>query len=248
MNRSVWFGIIVTLVMHGTLAGGVAAFSSFGAADDADDGVKKFLVIEAALAYQSDDATNQPQKPRAKKRSAPVEKAADPKLTANPLDPQAKPPDKPEAAQEDFAKQFEEFRDMRQGQDDGDESDVPDDSTAESAPAGQFDGSKHGFAEVNKGDPYIRELMGAVYKAWSVVSLEKGTDAAVGCVRLAADGAVVDVKLWEATGNTNIDLAATNALEALQKQRKPGEAPVPAYLVRELTMQWTCFKFNIGNQ
>lgn len=249
MNRSALVGIAVTLVFHLGLVGGVAAFSDWDE-DEEEDKDKKFFAIEAALAYKSDTPTNQPQKPRSKKPKAATKKP-DPVPKPVPPDPNQPPKPKdptPEPEQEDFTDDFERLLRERQGEGESEDEDTNmEEGPEDTQPRGQFDGSKHGFAEVSRGDPYMQKLAAQVYEAWELTTLEKGAGAAVGCVRLAADGSVVAHELWQATKNANIDLSVKNALAALQKTRKPGETPVPPHLM-DATTQWTCFKFSVDGQ
>src|SRR5690606_5191951 len=114
-----------------------------------------------------------------------------------PPEPQEKkPPEPARPPEEDFLEQFEKFKEQRQAE--AEEVIEGDDLTAGNEPTrtgGAFDGSEHGFAEANKGDPYMRELAGQAHSFWSVPTLEKGSGHAVGCIRLDGDGHIVDTQL-----------------------------------------------------
>ncbi len=237
MNNTSLIGILVTVLIHGSLAGGVAAFSTWGDDEDRRPALN-MVTIEASLAYKSKEKTTQPQKERRKKRR--------PKKVKGVSRDENKQVEKPkQEEEEDFAKQFEKFKQMR-ADDEDDEDEDEDTDTGEELPkpGGQFDGDEHGFAEVSKGDPYLQKLAADVYGTWKLPTLETGTGDAVGCLRLAPDGSVMETNLWQPTKNPNIDRSVKLALENVKKKRKPGETPVPTHLM-DVTTQWTCFKFQV---
>jgi hypothetical protein len=236
MNPSVLSGMLVTVLIHGAVAAGLLAFSSMS---DADDRPRLTMVtIEAALAIKGDDSE---QVRKQSKRSQP---RAEPDAI-KPADSTTRTEKEPEQPQEkpdkDFTEDFEKYMKRYEGSDDAEdnESDAPNTTSG-----GQFDGSKHGFAEVSKGDPYMQKLAADIFSSWEVPTLEKGEGTAVGCVRLAADGSIVETDLWRATKNANIDRSVKLALDQLQKLRKPDEAPVPVHLM-DATRRWTCFNFPV---
>jgi hypothetical protein len=238
MNPSVLSGMVVTVLIHGGVVAGLLAFSGMGTGGE-DRPPLTMVTIEAALAIKGEDS-QQPvrkQSKRAQPRAEPdAIKPADPTTRAE-KEPQ-EPPEKPE---KDFSEDFEKYMKRYEGSDDA--GDVQDDAQ-DSKPGGQFDGSKHGFAEVSKGDPYMQKLAADIFASWEVPTLEKGEGTAVGCVRLAADGSIVDTDLWKPTKNANIDRSVRLALDQLQKLRKPDEAPVPVHLM-DATRRWTCFNFPV---
>ncbi len=235
-------GILMTALVHGAVVVSMVAFSSCpGAAEGPKIG--QMVTIEAALAYKSKDSkSRQPQKPR---RSQPPA----PQPTTNPVsrdEEQApveqKPPEPPTQRDEDFAEQFEKYRQMRQEEED-ESAEVENGAGADEERAGgAFDGSEHGFAEVNKGDPYMRELAGQAHGFWSVPTLEQGSGHAVGCVQLGKDGRIIDTQLLPPTQNATIDAAVKRALKQLTDAREAEPKPVPPHLM-EATTQWICFKF-----
>lgn len=249
MRNQALVSLFVTVFLHASLAGGVVAVSGWGSGDgDEDEDVeRKVLTIEASLAYRSEKPSDLPQKEtRRKPKKRPPKKAAKVKKVA-PGTPEDKP-DEPDETQEeeDFASQVNQYLDERQNQEETDEADDNwEEDNTDVEPAGTFDGSKHGFAEVSRGDPYMQELAAQVYGSWELTSLEKDAGEAVGCVRLAADGSVLAVDLWkEHKTNTNLNLSVNHALEAVKKKRTSGTKPVPVHL-KDATTQWTCFKFSI---
>ncbi|GAB4557978.1 MAG: hypothetical protein Tsb0020_02580 [Haliangiales bacterium] len=262
MDRLRLWSLLSTAVIHGAVVLAVALFASSSGVDD-DDRPKltDMVTIEAALAYKSkSQPVRQPQKPRQRaQKAAPIKPVgASRDETRVPEEPTPPTPDKqpPKPAEEppeteDFASQFERFRELRQDGDDDDvfATDNPA-GTATSGPTdgdtgstgGAFDGSEHGFAEVNKGDPYMRELAGDANRFWVVPTLAQNSGAAAGCVQLAEDGRILDTQLLEPTSNATIDAAVKRALKKLTELRADGSRPVPAHLI-QATREWICFKF-----
>jgi hypothetical protein len=233
MNPSVLSGMLLTVLIHGGLAAGLLAFSSMSSGDDRPP--LTMVTIEAALAIKGDDSEQV--RKQSKRTQPPAQpdaiKAAD-STTRTEQEPQEKP-------DKDFTEDFEKYMKRYEGSDDAEDTE---DDAEDSKPGGQFDGSEHGFAEVSKGDPYMQKLAADIFASWEVPTLEKGEGTAVGCVRLAADGSIVETNLWKPTKNANIDRSVKLALDQLQKLRKPNEAPVPVHLM-DATRRWTCFNFPV---
>lgn len=236
MNPSVVSGLIITLAIHGSVAAGLVAFTGWGQGDEGDER-PPMIAIEASLAYKSPE--KQPRQPQKRRAPRPT---AEPTETKISRDETRKPEPQKEKEEEDFAKQFEDLKRQRQAAEEELEE-----GPAEPQQGGEFNGSERGFAEVSKGDPYMQELAGLVFAAWEVPSLETGEGTAIGCVRLGADGSIVDTRLWQETKNANIDRSVKLALRGAQEQRKPGEAPVPRHLL-DATTRWTCFNFSVKPQ
>lgn len=236
-------GILMTTLVHGSVVVGMVAFSQCPAAVEGPK-IGQMVTIEAALAYKSNDPkSRQPQKPRRSKPTPSPQPDTNPVSrdeTQAPVEP--KPPEPPRQQEENFEEQFEKFRDMRQEEED-ESAEAEEGAGAEDQRAGgAFDGSEHGFAEVNKGDPYMRELAGQAHGFWSVPTLEQGSGHAVGCVQLGKDGRILDTQLLPPTQNATIDAAVKRALKQLTDAREAEPKPVPAHLM-EATTQWICFKF-----
>lgn len=253
MRKQALISLIVTVFLHASVAGGVAAVAGWGG--DGDEPEKKaperqIMTIEASLAYKSEKPSELPQKERKRrtKKKAPKKAKKAPKIV--PRDPNQTKPEKTddteEEDQEDLDKKFKELMEQRQAEADDEQDDSEfEESDTDVQPAGTFDGSKHGFAEVSRGDPYMRTLAADVYNGWELTSMEKESGEAIGCVRLDADGSVLAVDLWKKDKtNSNLNLSVNNALDAVKKKRKPGAAPVPAHLM-DATRQWICFKFSV---
>jgi hypothetical protein len=244
MNPQRFSGILMTTLVHGAVVVGMVAFAQCPRSVDGPK-IGPMVTIEAALAYKSKDPNSrQPQKPR---RSRPIptpQPQTNPVSrdeTRAPVEPTPKPPDqlRPD---ENFEEQFERFRELRQEEED-ESAETEDGAGADEQRAGgAFDGSEHGFAEVNKGDPYMRELAAQAHGFWSVPTLEQGSGHAVGCVQLGKDGRILDTQLLPPTQNATIDAAVKRALKQLTDTREAEPKPVPAHLM-EATTQWICFKF-----
>lgn len=231
-------GIVTTWLIHGALAifilgphlglfgGSAVACSGSGEARAEDSG--KQIMIEAAIAYKKPDAPKQPQKKRSPKRA--TEKVGVSRDENKKVEPEKDPPKKDTTPSwEDYVRDTEEQPD-------------PDLTEGEVAPktGGAFDGQEHGWADENKGHPYMQEI--ARYVRFEIPTLEKGKGEAFACIRLSDDGRVQDTKVRK-SGNTNIDRAAEEALRKLTEQRNndPDVKPVPSEL-REITTHWICFK------
>jgi hypothetical protein len=232
----------MTTLVHGAVVVSMVAFSECHRAVEGPK-IGQMVTIEAALAYKSKDSkTQQPQKPRRPRPApAPQPEANQVSRDENQAPVEPKPPEPP-PPEENFADQFEKYRQMRQEEED-ESAEVEDGAgTDEERAGGAFDGSEHGFAEVNKGDPYMRELAGQAHGFWSVPTLEQGSGHAVGCVQMGKDGRILDTQLLPPSQNATIDAAVKRALKQLTELREAEAKPVPAHLM-EATTQWICFKF-----
>lgn len=193
--------------------------------ESADTG--KQIMIEAAIAYKKPDAPKQPQKKRSPKKQ--TEKVGVSRDEEKKVEPEKEP-------KKDVTPSWEDFKRPT------DEQEDPDLTPGEVVPktGGAFDGKEHGWADENKGHPYMQEI--ARYVRFEIPTLEKGKGEAFACIRLGADGRVQDTKVRK-SNNTNIDRAAEEALRKLTEQRNndPDVEPVPSEL-REITTHWICFK------
>lgn len=227
--------IIGTLAVHGLMVAPVVVLAGRDGGGGGPQ-LDKMVTIEASLAYKKKTESKQPQKERTQKPPPPkVEGVSrDEDKVPDPAKPEDKKPADPTNI--DYAKEFEKYKTQRQDDDMDDGEPTP--------AGGAFDGSEHGFAETSKGDPYFQELAADVYGSWKLPSLERGAGDAQGCIRLAADGRVVDTKLFKKTENANIDRSVSLALSELQKAREQEPKPVPAHLIAATT-RWTCFTFPV---
>jgi hypothetical protein len=234
-------GLLFTLTFHGALIGAIVATGNDGCnAAQGDRGPKlsDMQVIEASLAFKNEEAPRQPQKER---RPPPPE--VTPEGVSRDADKKVEPPKKdeprpPRQEDIDYSKLVDQFR---QDDDDLEIGDV--------APrqGGAFDGSKHGFADVNKGDPYMRELAAVFYNAWELPTLERGAGNPVGCARIDAEGTVLETNLQQKSGVSNIDNSVRIALSKATKEwNDRDDRAVPARIRDLVTTQWICFTFRVS--
>jgi hypothetical protein len=243
-------GFLTTALIHGGVLAALVLFPDWDASSDAQPRITEMISIEAALAYKSEaQPTKQPQKPRRAPPPVPVPETKpegvsrdEQKAPVVEKKPDLPPEPKKEPKEPDFAKEFEKYRQMRQSDDD---DALPSTDLPQPGGGGAFDGSKHGFAEANRGDPYLRDLAGEVYQEWEMPTLETGKGAAVGCIRLGKDGRILETKLEQKSGNTNLDRSVGVALQKLEKLRESDSKPVPRHLM-DATTQWICFKFSVS--
>ncbi len=256
MNAASISGIVTTGLVH---AGVIAALIWFADSDSTGTEPPKITAltaIEASLAYKSADETSaQPQKRGRRNQRKQMRQQKRVRQSGQKPSTQAgKAPDrtgkKPvrRTSEEDYASRVDEFIKRRQTSEDEEddfiENEPEGDALPERTASTAFDGSAHGFAEVNKGHPYMQQLAADAYKGWRVPTLERGEGDAVGCVRLGTNGRILDTQLLQTTENANIDRSVKLALEQLSKRRRRTAKPVPADLI-EATKQWICFKFSV---
>jgi hypothetical protein len=93
-----------------------------------------------------------------------------------------------------------------------------------------------------KADPYVGRLRADL--EWVAPASSSG-ESQVGCIRLNADGSILDIDVKSSPDSTRNDLREPvwNALKRLQKQRSSGDQPVPKHLM-EITKKWVCFRFS----
>ncbi len=190
-----------------------------------------YEMIEAAIAYKKKEAPKQPQKKLSRKKK--------PKTEGISRDANKK-------VEEKDQKKEEEVPDWRDFKRDDEETDDPDLEPGDAPPdvGGAWDGEEFGWAEENKGHPYMREIVKQV--RFEVPTLEKGQGFAIACVRLAPDGTIIETKLREPSGISNIDRAAEETLKHLAKARENEKdvEPVPKELLG-ITQKWLCFKLGL---
>jgi len=235
-------GLCTTVILHGVLltalvipkswvnfGGGCSSASKPKALDD------DVMVIEAAIAYKKEDAPKQPQKQRSPEKIK-VKPEGISRDENKPVTDK-KPEDKPKNAVE-----TPDWRDFKRTPDDDRDPD-PDleEGPQLPRPGGAWDGEKFGWADVNKGHPYLRELAKDVIAEVPTL-VKEGSGVAQACVRLEKDGTVVDTKVREKSGNATLDRAADEAVRKLQEKRKDPKdvKPVPPELI-EITTKWLCF-------
>jgi hypothetical protein len=235
-TRLLSIGMGTTLVLHGLLIALVVTPPSCDASEanaESSIGDDDMVIIEAAIAYKKQEVPKQPQKKRSARKKKPkigVSRDAD-KVAKD-------DPKKAEPSWQDFKRDYDE--------EDDDDLEDPDLEPGKAPPraGGSFDGKEYGWADENKGHPYMQELVRQV--DFDVPTLEKGKGFAVACIRLDPAGTINETKLRTPSGITNIDRAAEETLSKLEKAREDPEKvePVPSELI-PLTNKWLCFKLGL---
>jgi outer membrane biosynthesis protein TonB len=192
--------------------------------------LSKFETVEASLAYKK---TSPQQKQPQKQRQAPPPETKPQGVSrdetrlpdpAKPDDP-AKPVDQPQARPDDGP------------------ATMPTDDEPIGEPTedrGEFDGSEFGNADVSSGDEYYQQLLADM--RWEFPELLKGEGTPVGCIHIERDGTIPEIKLYQPSGNAELDDSVERALKNVKKARDDKPVPVPERLHRQIT-RWICFKF-----
>jgi len=108
---------------------------------------------------------------------------------------------------------------------------------------GVFNDNERGFADETKGHPFFQRVARDINDAWEFPKILSATNAAVGCLRITADGKIAGTKL-EKSGDSQLDQSAEEALKKVEKLRNTKPEPVPTDILKPATTKWTCFKFN----
>lgn len=191
--------------------------------------LENYTVIEASLAYAPENA----------------KKATQPQKVKNPPPPEVKP----EGVSRDETKKVDEKKEKKEpkpvvpsnpleqfGRTFDDESDA---GGPQTLPA--FDGSKFGYGNVSKGDPYMGALRADM--EFSAPELANaGSTLPLGCIQLTADGKIPQIK-FQRQGDGDLQSLAEAALKRLQTKRNADPIPVPTHLLRNLTTEFVCFDF-----
>jgi len=210
---------------------GLAVFVDWAPAALAGEGpnLDEMEAIEASIAYKKAEPPKQPQK---QKRAPVPEEIEGVSRDENktPVEPKKDDKRKPD---ENFEDQYKKF----QRKDDEDlEAGKPTDEDV-----GSFDGSEFGFAEETKGDPYFQKLVLDLREGWEYPEILSDVGVPVACIRLAADGKILDTNFRERSNNAELDDSVERALAALKKKRGQEPVPVPTHLLK-WTTKWTCFR------
>lgn len=254
MNRpAIIVGIVFAILLHAGIAGGIYYEwrHSCKPGDDRDHCIceppndkhprciqldlEKMEVIEVALARKATTESKQPQKntaPTPKKRPEP-QPSSDPDAEPPPDNEQDPPPDaEPDIDWEAEAQKFER--------------------TAEEGPetpqTGQIDGHDKGWAEADKGHPYLRQLVADFYDLLRVPKLDRSVGQVIACVRFAEDATIAETKAEPPGANEDVMRAVKLALKQIAERR--ADKPVPFdddVLANRLTRQWTCIRVNATN-
>jgi hypothetical protein len=130
---------------------------------------------------------------------------------------------------------------------DGPATNIDDSDTPVGKPTsdiGQFNPNKFGNADVDKGDPYLRDVVKDVLAGWEFPKILDAQGVPIGCVHLDADGKVVDTKFKQKSGNDDLDDSVERALKAFKDTRNKDPKPVPTNLL-DITTEWVCFQFKL---
>src|SRR5262245_12869188 len=195
-----------------------------------------FQAIEAGLAFRKKAAPG----PKSKLPQQDVQqKVAPPDAPKISKNPDAVPTQKdekkeippPEAV--DSKSVFNKYRRMDTGTTAGDKS------TEEKNQVGADDGSEFGTLDKAKGDPYIGELIGRMVTDFVVPSVVSDqTLSTWGCVKLDADGKIVDRALDPE--HKSRSHAFNSAVEERLKRTTDMDKPVPNYLKAMLVGKFVC--------
>jgi hypothetical protein len=225
-----------TALITAALAASVTWLHS-GILVEAGPNLAEMEAIEASLAYKKSDPTKkQPQKkfraPEPEEKPEGVSRDE----TKTPLPPEDKKEDK-RKPDESFEDQYKKFQ--RDNDDEDLEVGKPTDDV------GEFDGSKFGWAEESKGDPYFQAMTGELHSGWSFPEILAGTGQPGVCVRMSPDGKVIDTLFKEKSGDNSLDDSVERALAEFKQRRNQAPVPVPTHLLRAATTGWICFRFKL---
>ena len=78
-------------------------------------------------------------------------------------------------------------------------------------------------------------------EGWEYPEILSDVGVPVACIRLAADGKILDTNFRERSNNAELDDSVERALAALKKKRGQEPVPVPTHLLK-WTTKWTCFR------
>lgn len=130
---------------------------------------------------------------------------------------------------------------------DGPQTKIDDSDTSVGKPTsdiGQFNPNKYGNADVDKGDPYLRDIVKDVLAGWEFPKILDATGVPIGCVRLDPDGKVVDTLFKQKSGNGDLDDSVDRALKNFKDTRNKNPQQVPTKLL-DITTEWVCFQFKL---
>jgi hypothetical protein len=135
---------------------------------------------------------------------------------------------------------------------DGPTSAIPDDTdTPAGKPTsdmGQFNPNKFGNAAVDKGDPYLRELVTDVLAAGGdFPKILSASGNPLACIHLDPDGKVVETLFKEKSNNPDLDDWVDHALKTFKDKRNQQPKQVPTRLLETIT-GWICFHFDLDKQ
>jgi hypothetical protein len=192
-------------------------------------------VIEVQLARKATTESKQPQKKRAPKPTT----APEPMPSENaPEEPKEQPDEPPPEGDPD--PNWEEMAQKYMNED------------VEEGPAtpvtGQVDGHERGWADVDKGHPWLRQVVADFYDLLRVPKLDRSVGQVIACVRFAADATIAETKAEPPGANEDVMRAVKLALNQLAERRADKPVPFDDDVLKErLTRQWTCIRVNATN-
>jgi outer membrane biosynthesis protein TonB len=108
---------------------------------------------------------------------------------------------------------------------------------------GQFNGSEKGFAPLNAGHPYWQDLNADFHRFWEIPQISKVTGEVVGCIHLAPDGKIAEIKMATRSGDQILDDSVERALKKTQGARNDKPQPVPTEELIQIR-KMVCFRFD----
>ncbi len=222
---------IGTLAIAGALTGPLAIY--LGGGHDSDDSgqLKEMVTIEAQLARKS-TTKKQPQKEL--KTPEPVKP---PEGISHDEHKKVDPPkkDEPKPKKDDKLPDIKGFHHPT--------DDDPQPGGQPTTDIGQFDGSEKGFAPINAGDPYWRELVADFRQVWEIPQIADVKGTPIGCFHIEPDGKIAGLKFDTPSGDQMLDDSVQRAMKATQKARNDKPQPVPLTQLATIK-KWVCFRFN----
>lgn len=202
-----------------------------GGHDEDDSGqLKEMVTIEAQLARKSTKKT-QPNKEL--KTPEPVKPPEGISHDENKkVDPPKKDEPKPKTEKTPDITKYHHASD-----------DTPQSGGTPTTDIGQFDGSEKGFAPINAGDPYWRELVADFRQFWEIPQISDVKGTPVGCFHIEADGKIAGLKFDTPSGDQMLDDSVQRAMKSTQKARNDKPQPVPTTQLVYIK-KWVCFRFN----
>jgi len=221
--------LIGTLAIAGALTGPLAIW--MGGGHDVDDSgqLKDMVTIEAQLARKS-TTKKQPQKEL--KTPDPVKP---PEGISHDETKKVDPPKKDEPKKTDKTPDISKFHHAS--------DDTPQTGGQPTTDIGQFDGSEKGFAPINAGDPYWRELVADFRQVWEIPQIADVKGTPVGCFHIEPDGKIAGLKFDTPSGDQMLDDSVQRAMKSTQKARNDKPQPVPTSQLIYIK-KWVCFRFN----
>jgi len=156
-------------------------------------------------------------------------------------DDKAKPVDRPDKPEPPPAPDAEDLLDKYRRHDQ--DEDLPVGKPVDQ-PQGAFDGDKRGFGDETKGDKFLGALKADLLRGWEYPEILDDVGTPVGCIHMEPDGTIPEIKLYQQSGNPELDDSVERALKKLQKLRTDEPEAVPTHLLPR-TRQWICYRMKV---